>query len=115
MMGFNPMSLKFIRLAHEAGLGCGDLKEIEIVGEDISNVNFGFHTNENTFASRGQKMIYRGWLKPLEKVLLRTLIVPWSYAASIIYHDWYYYPFIGKKRVEQMMDTQWGRLFQKYQ
>ena len=24
MMGFDPMSLKFIRLAHEMGLGCGD-------------------------------------------------------------------------------------------
>ena len=42
MMGFDPMSIKFIRLAHEAGLGCGDISEIEIVGEDISDVDWGF-------------------------------------------------------------------------
>ena len=37
MMGFDPLSIKFIRLAHEQGLGCGDVREIEVVGEDISN------------------------------------------------------------------------------
>lgn len=114
MMGFDPMSIKFIRLAHEAGLGCGDLREIEIVGKDVSNVNFGFSANENTFASRGQKLIYWGPLKPLEKLLLRTIITPWSYLASIAYHDWYWYPFIGKNRVKRVMETEWGSLFGKY-
>lgn len=114
MMGFDPMSLKFIRLAQEAGLGVGDPKEIEVVGEDISGVNFGFHMNQNTFASRGQKMIYWGPLKPLEKVLLRTVIAPWSYAASIAYHDFYWYPCIGKPRVDRALETEWGRLFGTY-
>ncbi|MEW6409313.1 MAG: DUF362 domain-containing protein [Nitrospirota bacterium] len=114
MMGFDPMSLKFIRLAHEAGLGCGDMREIEIVGEDISRVNFGFSGSENTFASRGQKIIYWGPLKPIERLLLRTFIVPWSYLASIVYHDLYWYPFIGRKRVKEILKTGWGRLFLKY-
>jgi len=114
MMGFDPLSLRFIKLAHEAGLGCGDPREIEIVGEDISGVNFGFHGEENTLASRGQKAIYWGPLKPLEKMLLRTFIVPWSYIASIFYHDWYWYPFIGRRRVKKMMNTGWGKLFQRY-
>ena len=34
MMGFEPMSLPFIRLAQEAGLGVGDPKEIEVVGDE---------------------------------------------------------------------------------
>jgi len=114
IMGFDPMSIKFIRLAHEAGLGCGDLMEIEIVGEDVSDVNFGFRANENTFASQGQKLIYWGALKPLEKLLLRTIITPWSYLASRAYHDWYWYPFIGKRRVKKAMKTGWGRLFEGY-
>src|SRR3972149_9369469 len=42
MMGFDPLSIKYIRMAHEDGLGMGDVREIEIVGEDISQVNFGF-------------------------------------------------------------------------
>ena len=33
LMGFDPMSIKFIRLAHELGLGCGDPRDIEIVGD----------------------------------------------------------------------------------
>ena len=33
LMGFDPMSIKFIRMAHELGLGCGDPRDIEIVGD----------------------------------------------------------------------------------
>ncbi len=114
MMGFDPMSLAFIRLAHEAGLGCADLKEIEIAGEDIGGVNFGFQANQDTFASRGQKAIYHGFLKPFEKLLLRSVIAPWSYLASILYHDVYWYPLIGRRRVRRMLQTDWGRLFESY-
>ena len=39
MMGFDPMSLDYIRLAHEAGLGSGDPREIEVVGDDICGEN----------------------------------------------------------------------------
>ena len=34
MMGFDPMSLEFIKVAHEDGLGVGDPRDIEIVGDD---------------------------------------------------------------------------------
>jgi len=115
MMGFNPMSIKFIRLATEAELGMGRFEEIEVVGEDVSQVNWHFHDNENTFASRGQKMIYWGPLKPFEKLLLRSPLVPWSYAASIGYHDLYWYPLIGKARVREALATPWGRLFREYE
>ncbi len=114
MMGFDPLSIKFIRLAHEQGLGCGDVREIEIVGEDISKVNFQFDGLSNTFASRGQKLIYWGPLKPFEKFLLRTPLAPWSYAASFLYHDVYWYPFIGRHRVQQALQTEWGQLFSRY-
>jgi uncharacterized protein (DUF362 family) len=114
MMGFDPLSLEFIRIAHEDGLGCGDPRDIEVVGEDISRINFDFSKGENTFASRGQKFIYWGALKPLEKLLLRSFIVPWSYIASILYHDYYWYPFIGKRRVKEILKTDWGKLFSSY-
>ena len=113
MMGFDSMTLDFIRLAHERELGSGSLSDIEVVGEDISEVNFGFQCAD-TFASRGQKAIYHGWLKPLEKILLRSPLVGWSYIASKLYHDCFWYPCIGKKRVERILRTDWGTLFQKY-
>src|SRR5438128_2518839 len=42
MMGFDPMSVPYIRLAHEAGLGIGRPDEIEVVGEDVRGVDFKF-------------------------------------------------------------------------
>src|SRR4026209_1241969 len=33
LMGFDPLSIEYIRLAHEDGLGIGDPREIEIVGD----------------------------------------------------------------------------------
>ena len=114
MMGLDPLSLSFIRLAHEAGLGCGDPREIEVVGADVSDVNWRFSADEDTFASRGQKMIYWGPLKPFEKLLLRTPIVPWSFAASNLYFNTYWYRFVGRHRVAEALQTDWGRLFQSY-
>jgi uncharacterized protein (DUF362 family) len=113
MMGFSPMKLPFIRLAHENGLGCGNFSEIEILGEDIKDVNFHFH-QENTFASKGQHAIYHGPLKPLEEFLLRTVLAPWSYVASKLYHDVLWYNLTGKHRVNEMLKTPWGKLFQSY-
>jgi hypothetical protein len=113
MMGFDPMLLKYILLAHEKGLGVGDPKEIEIVGEDISKVDFGFKLKE-TFASRGQKMIYHGLLRPLEHLLLRTPIAPWSFIASRLYYDFFWFPLIGKPRVNEILKSDWGMLFESY-
>ncbi len=115
MMGFDPMSIKFIRLAHEMGLGVGrDERDIEIVGEDISDIDWKMGGAENTFASKGQKLIYWGPLKPLENFLLRSPIAPWSFVASNLYHNTYWMRFIGRRRVRAAMKTGWGRLFQQY-
>ena len=114
MMGFEPMDIEFIRLAHERGLGCGDMSQIEVVGEDISKVNWRFSGVENTFASRGQKLIYWGPLRPLEKMLLRSPLVGLSYLASNLYHNGYWLNFHGRRRIDAALKTEWGRLFQSY-
>ena len=114
LMGLDPMSIRFIRLAHEAGLGCGDPSEIDVVGEDISEVNWRFKASESTLASKGQHLIYWGPLKPLERLLLRSPIVPWAFLASNLYHNQYWLRLIGRRRVRAAMKTGWGRLFQSY-
>ena len=113
IMGFDPLSIKFIRLAHEQGLGCGDVRDIDVAGQDISKVNLHFRV-QDTLASRGQKMIYWGPLKWLEHLLLRTFLAPWSYAASFLYHDVYWYNFVGRARVRKALQTGWGKLFTSY-
>ena len=114
MMGFDPLSIKFIRLAHEQGLGCGDPRQIEVVGEDITGVDWDFDGSGNTIASRGQKLIYWGPLKPLENMLLRSPIVPWAYFASNLYYNGFWFNLIGKGRVRQMLRSDWGKLFESY-
>ncbi len=116
LQGFDPLSIPFIRIAHDRGLGVGDVEEIEILGEDqgwVMGQDWGF-VQEDTLASSGQKAIYHGPLKPLEKLLLRTPLVPWSYFASNFYHNVYWYPFVGRRRVERALETKWGQLFAEY-
>jgi hypothetical protein len=40
--------------------------------------------------------------------------VPWAYFASNFYHNVYWYPFIGRKRVKAALETPWGDLFKRY-
>jgi uncharacterized protein (DUF362 family) len=114
LQGFNPLNLRFIRKAHELGLGIGDPNQIEILGYDIEQESPWNFKREDTFASRGQHMIYHGPLKPFEKLLLQSPMVPWAYFASNFYHNVYWYPFVGRKRVAAALDTQWGKMFQSY-
>lgn len=114
LQGFDPMKIPFLRIAHEQDFGVADPRHIEMVGYDISQEQPWNFVQEDTFASRGQKMIYHGPLKPLEKVLLQSPLVPWSYFASNFYHNVYWYPFVGRKRVQEALRTPWGQLFKNY-
>jgi hypothetical protein len=114
LQGFDPMNIRFIRRAHEMDLGVGDPRQIEIVGYDIEQEPPWNFVQEDTFASRGQKLIYHGPLKPFEKILLQSPLVPWSYFASNFYHNVYWYPFVGRRRVAEALNTRWGQLFKSY-
>ena len=114
LQGFDPLRIRFLRLAHELGLGVADPRQIEVRGYDINQEPAWNFVQEDTFASRGQKLIYHGALKPLEKPLLQSPLVPWSYFASNFYHNVYWYPFVGRPRVQTALQTPWGQLFQSY-
>ena len=113
MMGYNPMEIPYIRMCDEMGLGTGNPDNIEILGEDISSVNFGFETKKS-LVIWGDQMLRKGSLRFLEKPLLHSPLVVWAPFASNLYHDFLWYPTIGKKRIDEFMKTEWGKLFQKY-
>jgi uncharacterized protein (DUF362 family) len=115
LMGFEPMDWPFIRLAHEAGLGCGRIEEIEIVGDvDIAKENWGFRTGDNAASSIGKKFWF-GPLKPLQRLMFHTPLVYAFIVASAIYHDQIWYRFKGKKVVNNWLaESPWGRLFAEY-
>ncbi len=117
LMGFDPLTdLKFVRLAHEKGLGCGDVSEIDIKGDgDLLDKSWNFigPFKKMTFASKMQHKIYWGPLKKPIEWSLKTFLAPWAYIASVVYHDIYWYP-AHEKRVLEILKSTWGRLFQNW-
>ncbi len=117
IMGFNPLQdLKFVRLAHEQGLGCGDPRDIEIVGDtDAANENWHFvgPFKKMTFASRMQHKIYWGPLRKPVEWSLKTVLAPWAYIASVLYHDSFWYP-THQDLVHEILHSPWGRLFHNW-
>lgn len=114
IMGFEPMSIKYIRLGHEAGLGCGDISQIEVIGEDISKMNFGFTVGDN-MASRAGDIFWFSPLKIFQKLMFHTPVIYIFVFASAFYHDRLWYPTKGKRIFNKWLkETDWGQLFQKY-
>ncbi len=114
MMGFDPMTLRFIRVAHEAGLGTGRPEEIEVVGEDISNENWGFTVGNNAASAVG-KFIWFGPLRSVQKLFFHTPLVNLFVFGSFLYHDFLYWPLKAKPQMEAFKSTsKWGALFDRY-
>ncbi len=112
IIGFNPQKMKYLKLGKKLGLGENDPKKISIEG--ISSLpNFKLIQGD-TFASRGQKLIYKKLPWWFEKLILHTFITPWSYLASRLYHDVYWYNFVGRKRIGKYLDSDWGKLLSDY-
>jgi hypothetical protein len=78
-----------------------------------SRENFGF-TTRRSLVIWGDQMIRKGFLRPLERVLLHSPLMVWAPFASNVHHDWMWYPTIGQARIRAFMRTEWGQLFRKY-
>jgi uncharacterized protein (DUF362 family) len=118
LMGFDPMSIKYIRMAHDLGLGCGDPKDIDVVGDvEAAKQNWQFTGpfKKMTFASKMQHHIYWGPLKKPIEWSLKTVLAPWAYIASVIYHDSIWYPLNAEKQINKVLDSPWGRLFENWE
>mgnify|MGYP001147727867 CR=1 FL=1 len=114
MMGFDPMSIPYIRMAHEDGLGTGRIQEIEVIGENISNVNFSFSVGDN-FASKAGDFLWFGPLKMVHRLFFRTPLVYLFVFGSFLYHDLMWWPIKGKRiQRDKVLTTKWGRLFKSY-
>jgi uncharacterized protein (DUF362 family) len=118
LMGMDPLSIKYIRLAHDLGLGCGDPRDIEIVGDTSAgaeNWHFVGPFKKMTFASRMQHGIYWGRLKKPVEWSLKTVLAPWAYIASVVYHDTFWYPMLARRKMREVLSSPWGRLFRHWE
>jgi len=114
LMGFDPLSIEYIALAHRDGLGVGDPRDIELVGDDVRGENWGFSVGDNV-ASRFGDVLWFGRLKSLQKLFFHTPLVHLFVAGSEAYHDYYRWP-LKDARVFQAwrQTTEWGALFESY-
>lgn len=113
MMGFDPMTIDYIRICTEKGYGMGDVREVEMVGENIEGVDFGFEA-KRSFVIWGDQMIRKGPLRPFEKLLLHSPLWKWAPFASNFYHDSLWYPVIGRRRIRDFNRSEWGPLWRAY-
>ncbi len=114
MMGFDPLSLEFIAVAHQDGLGVGDPRDIEVVGADIARESWGFSVGDNAASTVGDFMWF-GPMKRFQKLFFHTPLVNAFIFGSEAYHDYYRWPLKDKKVFESWLEnTHWGKLFSAY-
>jgi hypothetical protein len=114
LMGFDPLSLPYIRLAHDRGLGVGDPRDIELVGDDVSGESWGFQVGLNFHRALAWLSWY-GPTKALQKLIFRTPIVHFPIFVSEANHDYLQWPLRYRSKFETWRDTTaWGALFQRY-
>ena len=116
MMGFDPMTLPYIKLADEAGLGNGRRENIEITGDQaLADQRWGFSVGDNGASMVGDVMWF-GPLKRFQKLFFHTPLVNLFVMGSEAYHDYYRWPLRDRKIFEQWREsTHWGQLFDHYQ
>jgi uncharacterized protein (DUF362 family) len=115
MMGFDPRGIQYIVHATEQGLGQGDPREIEVVGQpELADERWGFKVSANLGTGTGM-LLWRSPLKVFQKLLFHTPLVNVFIFASETYHDRLWYPLKGRAVAEQWKrESPWGQLFERY-
>jgi hypothetical protein len=115
LMGFDPLSINYIRMAHDLGLGVGDPREIELVGDDVSGEDWGFEVGYNSHSF----LAWLAWYGPtrvFQKLVLRTPLVIIPTLIGEIEQDYVYWPLKYRGIAKRWRaGTAWGELFQRYQ
>lgn len=113
LMGFAPLTIPYLRMCQERGLGVADPRDIEIVGDPVESLAMKFETKKS-FVIWGDQMLRKGPLKPFKKIALHSPLMVWAPFASNVYHDYLWYPTVGRKHIAAFNKTAWGRLWATY-
>ena len=119
IMGFDPSEIGYIRKAHDMGLGHGDMHQIETTGlhtEDFDKLNFGFRVRKSPVIRWDQILRKKtAGIKWLHHILFHSPVFKAFIFASEFYHDRLWYPLVGKRNINRFLETEWGKLFEKYE
>ncbi|MEN4012784.1 MAG: DUF362 domain-containing protein [Chloroflexota bacterium] len=111
LQGFDPLSIPFIRLAHELDLGVGDPRQIDVTGSDINQDGYWNFNQDTTLASTGKS---QGSPQVFTNYWQLDFLDPARSNVSKLYHNFVWQPFIGRKHAEQALRSRWGQLFLSY-
>lgn len=115
LMGFDPLGIQYIRLAHERGLGVGDPREIELVGDDLPGESWGFKVGYNSHSF----LAWLAWYGPtrvFQKLVLRTPLVVIPTLIGEIEQDYLYWSLKYRGIANRWRaETAWGQMFEQYQ
>lgn len=118
IMGFDPMKIDYIKMAHDRGLGEGDLEQVEILGmnrTEFDRLNFGFEVKRSPIIMGDQFLRKKtASVKWLHRLLFHSPIFRFFIFGSETYHDKIWYPIIGKNKITEFQENEWGILFQRY-
>lgn len=115
LMGFDPMKIKYMRLAHEQKLGVADPRDIEITGDvDILKENWNFKVGHNFHQFVG----WATWFGPtkfLQKSFTRPPLLYVGNFYSFLYHDVIHWPLREQRIFKKWLkNSEWGQLFEEY-
>ena len=113
LMGFDPMTIPYLRMAHERGLGVAEARDIEIAGESLESLAQRFST-KRSFVIWGDQMLRKGPLRPFKRLALHSPLMVWAPFASWAFHDLLWYPTIGRRHIRDFERTGWGKLWASY-
>ena len=115
LMGFDPLSIRYIRLAHDARLGVGDPREIEVVGDGAAAAErWGFKVGGSFHRFAG----WVTWFGPtrfLQSWLTRPPLLYLGNFYSFFYHDVLHWRLKEHRVYERWRrESEWGQLFEQY-
>jgi len=114
LMGIDPMSIDYIRIAHQDKLGVGDPAEIEIVGDSIQGQNWGFEVGQSFHKLLGWLSWY-GPTKVFQDLIFKTWLVKIPILVSELNHDYVHWPLKERQVYRRWkQESQWGRMFVEY-
>jgi hypothetical protein len=115
LLGRDPLrELKYVRLAHERGLGCGDVRAITLVGDiDLARESWRYNAEDQSSGLLGalaRPRALRATRQRFGDTPLARVI-----GAAQRYNDYYRWPVQSRRVFESWLrGTHWGRLFQRY-
>lgn len=119
IMGFDPLKIDYIKIAHDRGLGMGDVDQIEVIGMDeseLKKLNFGFETKKSPVIRWDQRLRKKTMgIRWLHQLLFNSPIFKTFIFASEYYHDHLWYPLTGKNNIKEFNKTPWGKMFNEYE